>query len=149
MKFQETIDIEQPVETVFTFTTEIDNNHLWQTDILEAKQTSEGDFGLGATYRCVNEFLGRRIETEGVISEFEPEKKCTFKFLSGDVTGESTYIFEPSEGGTRFTTLGDLNMNLFSLGKWLISHFAKSQIKADLKRLKQILENGCGQGKRS
>ena len=144
MKFQESIDINQPVETVFSFTTEINNNHLWQTDILEAEQTSEGDFGLGATYRCANEFLGRRIETEGVVSEFEPEKKCTFKFLSGDVTGESSYIFEPSDAGTRFTTLGDLNINMFSLGKWIVSHFAKSQIKGDLKKLKQILENGYG-----
>ena len=145
MKFKERVDIDQSIETVFSFTTEMNNNYLWQTDILEAKQTSEGDFGLGATYRCVNEFLGQRIETEGVISEYERERKCTFKFVSGDVTGESSYIFEPFGDGTRFTALGNLSFNLFSLAKWIVSHFAKAQIKDDLKKLKQILENGYGQ----
>ena len=142
MKFKESVVIDQPVDTVFSFATDLRNNGLWQTDIVVAEQTSDGPFGSGATYRCVNKFMGQRIETEGIITEFEPQKKCGFKFISGPIIGESSYIFEPISETTRFTATGDLNLNLLSIAKWIVSYFAKEQIRNDLKRLKQILENG-------
>jgi hypothetical protein len=142
MKFKECVVIDQPVDTVFSFATDLRNNSLWQTDIIVAEQTSDGPFGRGATYRCVNKFMGQRIETEGIITDFEPKKKCGFKFISGPITGESSYFFEPISESTRFTASGDLNVNLLSIAKWIVSHFAKEQIRNDLWKLKKILENG-------
>ena len=142
MKFEESVIIEQPLDVVFSFATDLGNNYLWQTDILEVEQTSNGPFGLGATYRCVNTFMGKRIETEGVVARFEPESKCTFQFLSGPATGQSSYLFEYTDGGTKFTATGEINLNVLSIGKWIVNHFVKEQIRKDLKKLKQILENG-------
>ena len=105
---------------------------------------TEGPFGVGATYRCVNRFMGKEIETEGVISEYAPEKKCSFRFTSGPVTGESSFIFEPSEDGTVFTTVGELDIGLFRLAGFMIRRAARAQIKNDLLRLKAVLENGNG-----
>jgi uncharacterized membrane protein len=142
MKFEESVVIEKPLDIVFSFATDLGNNHLWQTDVLEVEQTSDGPIGLGATYRCVNTFMGKRIETEGRVALFEPESKCTFQFLSGPVTGQSSYVFERIAGGTKFTATGEINLNVLSIGKWIVNHFVKEQIRNDLKKLKHILENG-------
>lgn len=144
MRFNESIHIRRPVQNVFSFTTDLNNNIRWQSDVMVAQQTSEGPFGVGATYRCVNRFMGKEIETEGVISEYAPEKKCSFKFTSGPVTGESSFIFEPVKDGTKFTTIGELDIGIFRLAGFLIRHAAKAQIKNDLQKLKSVLENGNG-----
>jgi uncharacterized membrane protein len=142
LKFNESVHIQQPVQRVFSYATDLTNNMQWQSDILGAEQTSEGPFGLGATYRCINRFMGQEIETEGVISEYDPEKKCSFKFTSGPVTGESRFFFESAAEGTKFTAAGELSIDLFRLAGFLFSRMARKQIKGDLSKLKQILENG-------
>ena len=63
MRFENSVLIKQPVGRVFDFVTNIRNNPKWQTGILELAMTSEGPFELGSTYRCVNRFMGKRIET--------------------------------------------------------------------------------------
>jgi len=69
MKFENSVIISQPVEQVFEFVTNVRNNTKWQTDILELEMTSENHFGIGATYRCLNRFMGKHIESEGVITD--------------------------------------------------------------------------------
>ncbi|MBU0986232.1 MAG: SRPBCC family protein [Proteobacteria bacterium] len=141
-KFESSIIIRKPVEKVFGFATNLDNNTQWQTDILEARQTSKGPFGLGATYRCVNKFLGRRIETEGFIKEYEPDRHCSYNIISGVITGETRFTFEPVESGTRFTTSGEVDLGFFKLLKSVVVRKALRQLENDLKKLKYILENG-------
>ncbi len=142
MKFENSVVIDRPVKRVFDFVTDLSNNAKWQTDILELEVTSEGRFELGSTYRCVNLFLGQRIETEGVITDYVPESVCAFRINSGQVTGESSYIFESVNGATRFTTRADLDVKFFKLGTLLIRRKIKRQLKNDMLKLKKILENG-------
>ena len=142
MKFENSVVIDRPVKRVFDFVTDLSNNAKWQTDILELEVTSEGRFELGSTYRCVNLFLGQRIETEGVITDYVPESVCAFRINSGQVTGESSYTFEAVDGATRFTTRADLDLKLFKLGKLLLRRKIKRQLKHDMLKLKKILENG-------
>lgn len=142
MKFENSVVIDQPVKRVFDFVTDLSNNAKWQTDILELEVTSEGRFELGSTYRCVNLFLGQRIETEGVITDYVPESVCAFRINSRQVTGESSYIFEALDGATRFTTSADLDLKFFKIGKLLLRRKIKRQLKHDMLKLKKILENG-------
>jgi len=69
MKFENSVVISQPVAQVFEFVTNPRNNAKWQTDILELEMTSGNHLGLGAAYRCVNRFMGKHIESEGVITD--------------------------------------------------------------------------------
>lgn len=144
IEIKDSVYINQPVKKVFEFTTNLSNNAKWQTDIVVAEQTSPGPFGLGATYRCVNRFLGRRFESEGIISEFEPNKLCSFKFTSGSVSGESSYLFRSKNGSTQITTLGHLTLNNYKLAGFLVKRKARQQVRDDLQKLKRLLENGGG-----
>ena len=140
IEIEDSVIIKKPVDRVFKFTTDLTNNAKWQSEILVAEQTSDGQFGLGATYRCVNRFLGKRIESEGVISDFEPDKICSFQFSSGSVSGESSYLFQPVNGYTKFTTVGSIKLNNFKLAALLVKRKARQQVRNDLKKLKQVLE---------
>ena len=142
IKFENSVVIKQPVGRVFEFVTNISNNPKWQTDVLELAITSEGPFELGSTYRCVNRFMGKRIETEGIIIEYVPDRACSFRITSGSVTGESSFLFEAMNGSTKFTTAAELDLRFLSLGKIIVKRKIYSQLKNDMLKLKNILENG-------
>ena len=142
MKFENSVVIDRPVKRVFEFVTDLSNNAKWQTDILELEVTSEGPFELGSTYRCVNRFLGQRIETEGVITDYVPDRVCAFRIHSGQITGESSFSFEALDGATKFTTKAELDLNFFKLGGLLLRRKILRQLKHDMLKLKKILENG-------
>ena len=65
---EDSVIINQPVEKVFAFATNLENNICWQSDVILSEQTSEGPFGRGATYRLVNRFMGQFFDSEGVIA---------------------------------------------------------------------------------
>ena len=79
MKFENSVTINQPVRQVFEYVTDFSNNAAWQSDILEMVPTSGETFGQGATYRCVNRFMGKAIETNWLITEFEPVRRCCIR----------------------------------------------------------------------
>ena len=142
MRFKNSVIISQPVEQVFEFVTNVRNNTKWQTDILELEMTSKNHFGTGATYRCLNRFMGKRIESEGVITDYAPAKACCILITTGSFTGECSMFFEAVEDGTKFTASGDLDMRYFKLLKMVAKRKINQQIKKDMLKLKYILENG-------
>ncbi len=142
MKFENSVVIRQPLERVFEFGSCVRNNAKWQTDILELEMTSENHFGLGATYRCMNRFMGKSIESEGVITEYTPGKTCCIRITTGAFNGECNMFFETVEDGTKFIASGDLEMGYFKLLKMIAKRKINQQIKKDMLKLKYILENG-------
>ncbi len=142
MKLENSVTINQPVKKVFDFVTNLKNNTRWQTDILELEMTSEGHFELGSTYRCVNRFMGQRLETEGIITDYMADRTCSFRITSGLVTGESNFFFEAVDGATKFTTTANLDLKYFKFGKILVKRKISKQLKNDMFQLKKILENG-------
>jgi uncharacterized membrane protein len=141
MKFENSVIIKQPVKEVFDFVTNLNNNPRWQTDILELEITSAGRFQQGSTYRCVNRFMGQRIETEEVITHYLPERTCAHRITSGSVNGESIFHFEAVNGATKFTATANLDLRHFKFGKILVKRKIYKQLKHDMSKLKKILEN--------
>ena len=139
---EDSVFIHQPINKVFEYVTDFENNPQWQTGIVTTEVTSTAPFGKGSTYSCVNRFLGFRFESEGIIAEYEPNKICSYRFTSGSVSGESSFVFETVNGGTKFTTRGKLKLKNLKLAGFLVNRKARRQVHSDLKRLKRILENG-------
>ena len=139
---QESVFIRQPVERVFEYVTDLNNNAAWQSGILETAITSKGAIGVGSTYRCVNRFLGVRFESAGEIVEYEPNRICTYLFISGSVFGQSRFTFESRDAGTLFTTSGTLKLKHLKLAGFLVNRKARPQARHDLLKLKNIMENG-------
>ena len=78
-KVESSVWIHRPVAVVYAFVTDWEKYPMWEANVLEARQLSEGKAGVGVTCRQVSRFMGRLLETEGVITDCEPNLKYGFK----------------------------------------------------------------------
>jgi uncharacterized membrane protein len=143
LKIETSVVINRPVDEVFAFTTNFENQPKWQSRLLEVKKTSEGPIGVGTTWRGVAMFLGQRIENSTVMTEYEPNRTYAGKSTSGPVPAEARLSYEPLEGGTRLSfTLEAQPGGFFKLTEPLLKSLFKRQTEADLATLKDLMEAG-------
>jgi len=135
--------IDRPMEEVFAFATEPENEPLWQSTSLETEQTSGGPVGVGTTFRNTSKFLGRRIDSTYEVTENEPPRRQCVRATSGPIPGSGCYLFEPAEGGTRFTQRFEAEIGgFFRLAEPLVGRAIRRQMEADMATLKDLLEAG-------
>ena len=133
--------INRPVEEVFAFVTRIENWNQWDTQLAEVKKTSEGPVGVGTTWQEVRHFMGRRMESTNEITEYEPNRKLSFKSTSGPFPVEGGYTFESVEGGTKFTVKGQAETGgFFKLADPIVRRAVKGQLETINANLKELLE---------
>jgi hypothetical protein len=122
--FQESAVIEKPVEEVFAFAANPQNDPLWSPAVAEARQSSNGSLGIGTTFQQVLRLLGRRVEITFVVTGFEQNRMLEIGRFSG-------------QGGS----------GLFhNLLEPLVAGAARRQARRSLAHLKDALE---GQARRS
>ena len=135
--------INRPIGEVFDFLSNMENNMKWRTSQQEVKKLSVGPIGVGTTYRMVNHVLGRRLETEAEVIEYEPHRKYTSRDKSGNLPLEAQRIFEPVDGGTRVTLkLKADPSGVFKIGAPLFASMAKRSLESDIANLKDLMEAG-------
>jgi len=139
-KFESSIVINRPVEEVFALLSNQENNPKWQSGSLENRKTSSGPIGVGTTWHSVSQFLGKRIESESEITEYEPNRKYTLKSkLPFPVEARTT--FERVEGGTRINLKAEAEIGgFFKLAEPLVVSMGKRQFEANLANLKDLME---------
>lgn len=139
--------IDRPIEEVFAFATEPENEPLWQSTSLETEQTSGGPVGVGTTFRNTSKFLGRRIDSTYEVTENEPPRRQCVRVTSGPIPGSGCYLFEPAEGGTRFTQRFEAEIGgFFRLAEPLVGRAIRRQMDVDMATLKDLLEAGGTEG---
>jgi uncharacterized protein YndB with AHSA1/START domain len=97
------ITINRPVAEVFAYVSDASNEPAWHTDVLEARQTSEGPIGIGTTFLIrVKPSMG---VSEGVteVIGFDPNRRQVIRGEMGSMRPTITDLFEPADGGTKFT----------------------------------------------
>ena len=133
--------INRSATDIFTYLTDIEKATEWQAELLEVAQTSTGPMGVGTTIREVRRFMGRRIEAVFLITEFEQDRKMSFKSTSAPFPMKGQYELEGAEEGTRVTFIieGELS-GVYKMAETIVVHSAKRQMDADFSKLKTLLE---------
>jgi uncharacterized membrane protein len=133
--------IGRPVEEVFAFVSNPENDEQWESDISDVAKTSEGPLGVGATYRGVLHFLGQRIEYTSEITAYLPNEKVEFRVSAGPLQLEEGVTFEPVQGGTKITVVyeGDPG-GLFKLATRVVVRMWQGEMEGNLAKLKKVLE---------
>ena len=103
INIEQSIVITRPSEEVFAFVTDVEKLAQWMSELVEAKQSSDGPMGVGTTISAVAKPLGRRAESTLEVVEYDPNRRFMLKSTSGPVANEDTFTFEPVEGGTVVT----------------------------------------------
>lgn len=140
-RVEASVVINRPAEEVSAYLNDIRNAPEWQSGLLEAEQTSEGPVGVGTTFRGVLLFLGRRLEWTSELTEYEPNRKWKEKIAAGRLSLEQSLTFEPVEGGTRVTLVGEGEpRGFFRLADPIVVRMMQRDVEGNLARLKDILE---------
>ena len=142
MEITDSVVIARPVEDVFAYAGDPANDSSWATVMVESRMTSDGPVEKGSTLVEVLRFLGKRIETECEVTEYEPDSRIAFTMIAGPNKGAHERTFESVEGGTRVTLLtrGD-SSGLFKLADPVLKRMGTRQMAADLAILKELLES--------
>ena len=140
-KAEASVTIDRPVEDVFAFVSDPENDEQWASGVSDVAKTSEGPPGVGTTYRGVIRFLGQRVEWTSEVTKYQPSEAVAFRVSGGPLQLDETVTFEPVGGGTKVDVVyeGDPG-GLFELGSRVVVRMWQSQMEGDLAKLKALLE---------
>jgi len=143
MKVERGVIIERPVDKVFAFIANPDNNPKWQPEVVEHQKLTEGPMGVGTRLRHVSKFMGRCISVVGIVDEFELGRMIAFRVESGTLPYTIRYsVASQGRGTTRFTYSSLAHIQgLLKLLQPLMIIGARRVIDRDLNRLKVVLED--------
>lgn len=135
------VHINKPSEEVFAYISNFENNPKWQAGMIKAKWTSEGPLRPGSTYAQLAGFLGRRIESNFEVLEYEPGRLVKAASTSGSFPITFTRMVEPESEGARVKAIieGDAS-GFFKLAEPLLAVMVKRSVDKDYRNLKRVLE---------
>jgi uncharacterized protein YndB with AHSA1/START domain len=140
-RIEESVIIKCPADKVFAYTTEAKSWPKWHGTMPEAEQTSQGQVGVGTTFKGKNRMMGQTSKWTAKVTEYDPYKRWGKIIDSGSVIIDDKLIFDPTEGGTKFTMVYDVKVGGFlKLLSSMIINSMRKQLKLDLINLKSILE---------
>jgi hypothetical protein len=143
IKFDLDINIYRPLAVVFSFVVKPENDFHWQYGTLMSAQVSKGEMGVGALFRSIGHFMGRRIESVHEVTNFESNKKYGFESKSGSMHSATLYTFGVVNYSTRIHASTQIELGR----EWKASDAAtaktvKKEYRENLSLLKGILEAG-------
>jgi len=143
LKYEESIVILRPVGDVFDYMQDIHREHEWQPNLREAKQTPEGEPGVGTVRRYVSEFMGKRFENVYINEIYEPNRRVAYKTApDSDTQAVGEIVWEAEGDSTRVTMRveADVGGLLRFIPNNLVLSLARKELLDTLARLKALLE---------
>ena len=141
INLEKSVHINKPVAEVFAFLTEFSNDAKWQSDLVRSEQTSPGPLGVGTTALYVQKFMGTELNSNVVVTAYEPPKRFAAKTTSGPVQYDYVLTFEDMGGGTHVTmTFKGEPGGLFKVAEGLVKGELGKGLDRDLAKLKALLE---------
>jgi len=133
--------IDKPVHDVFAFITNPQNMSKWNSAVVSMEQLTPGAVGVGTKFKNVGEMMGRRIEGEMQVTEFEPDAKYGFQMNAGPMQINMVMTFKTVGTGTKLGLNAQGNpAGFFKLAEGVMSGRVKTMMEENLERLKSVLE---------
>jgi hypothetical protein len=94
------ITIGRPIEDVFAVLTDIEKTGVWFPVDVEERWTSPPPHGVGSTRHAVVRMLGRRIENDAVVTEYDPPHRARIAGTTPNAPFIGTLVFGRAGEGT-------------------------------------------------
>ena len=139
-----TITIDRPLEQVFDFLADGENDRLFSKRILEIANTTPGPVGVGTVYRSKARDFGRTATHEFEITALERPHRIRWRELSTGpiVVSDGGYELRPSGDVTELTFHGDLEGH--GIGKLMlpvVSSRVRAGLPAYVQTIKETIES--------
>ena len=139
VKFEISTHINRPVAEVFKYLSDPAKLPEWNT-VVEEATPSETPVKLGTKIAVKARFLGRKIDSPSVVTEYELNKRYTNK-SEKPFALTITNVFEAEGGGTKVVAIFDGEPGgFFKIGEPILARIAKKQFQAQLDTMKELLE---------
>ncbi len=149
MKLSHKVEISRQPEDVFAFLSDFSNDPRWRANVLEMRAIGTESALGGAWSRQIEVrwVPGRTIETEAVITAFEPPRLITVQRASGPIRPSAIYELARGGAGTILyfrleVPLKGLKVLAAPLVALFLNLVVRPTLGPDFNRLKSILEDG-------
>jgi len=134
--------VDRPLPEVFAFLSNPLNLPKWQKMVASIEQISPGEPTVGTKFKVAAELMGRKIDGQMEITAFEPPSRVGFVNQAGPMRVEITVRLKPVCTGAKITLHADGNpAGVFALAEGILAGKLKSEMEANLARLKTVLES--------
>lgn len=141
MRVEASVVVEQPVERVFAFISDIERQPEWVGPVQAVKDLVPGPVEVGTTFTLSLAFMGQSGDVQQVVTTLDPNRTYAQKSASGPVPAEITFTVEPTEGGTLVRTVTEADdSSIPRLARGLVTRNINNQVKNDLQKLRALLE---------
>ena len=143
LKVQTRIDIARPATDVFDFVADQTNAPRWQRGLHEVRRITPGPVDVGTEHVFVRHFAGMSIKSRNRFTGYDPGRFVSFEIPSGRITGEASYLVEPTGTDTSRLT-SEMNfrvVGLAGLAAPLLARVLERDSKRDEAALKELLEH--------
>jgi uncharacterized protein YndB with AHSA1/START domain len=104
-RFEATVKIDRPIEGVFDFLADGENDPKFSPRVLEIRKTTDGPPGVGTVYASTVKDAGMKTKREFELTEFERPARIRWAERSKNLitASEGGYDLAPDGDGTRVT----------------------------------------------
>ncbi|MBM3274328.1 MAG: SRPBCC family protein [Candidatus Sericytochromatia bacterium] len=149
ISFDYTVVVPVPPERVFAAMTDTEEMGRWMPGFVRIERLTEGDFGVGTTFRETRKMFGMDSTEYFEVRAFEPPHRIDFYIDGKKGTSKSgefqfSYRLQPAEGGAQLQMVGEIGgMSGFAalIGRFMVGSFKKMCAK-DMDALKDYLAKG-------
>ncbi|MCA9839038.1 MAG: SRPBCC family protein [Trueperaceae bacterium] len=106
LELEHSINIAAPVDEVYRFVTDPQNATKWRIGLIEAKQVSPGDMGVGSKIEEKVRVLGRELTSKLEITDYVPNKKRSFRIQLGPLPIVLHESYQSTPEGTQLQVTG-------------------------------------------
>jgi len=140
LKFSANLKVNRPVDKVFAWLTDTNNQSKFDKSSLAMELLTPGPWKSGSQFRELRDLGGRKTEVFSEIAELETNKRFVIRSKTGP-GWLGTWMFEPDGTGTKLHWTGQLSMKGFArLLEPLIGKQMRSQIDQQFSRLPGLIE---------
>ena len=112
---ERSVVINRPIEQVFTFVANFENEPQYNPSLLSMRKTSPGAIGLGTTWQEEVRLAGTHDRT---VTIYEPHHTLVYQNDRRPFPVEITFRFAPVPGGTLLTASPPLRFSLAASSSW-------------------------------
>jgi len=140
LKFFADLKVNRPVEKVFAWLTNPDNQGKFDKSSLKMEALTPGPWRTGTQFRELRDLGGRKTEVLSEIAELEQNRHFIIRSKTGP-EWLGTWLFEPEGAGTHLRWTGQLTMKGFTrLLEPLIGRSMRAQIEQQFANLPRLIE---------
>jgi hypothetical protein len=141
IQLSSSILIERPVSRVFDFVSTPENDFQWRYGTLATVTLPKAGSSVRTFFRSIGHLMGRRNLSTFEVTELVPDKKYSYRSLSGPLHYSTSYLFDEAGGRTRMDISIQVSApDFFHITEKLLGHTMKEQLLEDGASLKKYLE---------